>query len=367
MRAKSLTNSLLPLILPLLASCAVVDQFGERVYDGNRNTQLAQNQETLVNIVRASRLQPLNFMGISQVAGSQNENLNTGLPTITFGPLQTVAQHQFQVTNSLQSSVSGSYQSAPLVATAFSTGMLSPISPRTIAFLLASYPREPVFFATIDSLYVKKLSTGETIRLVNDPASLSEDCIPLITRSQGRLFSDAERCNFALFVNMLGRLSNAGLSAELITSEKGVAGRLCFDSTRSFRAPFGPRCNEKKKGEKLFAFGDVGQVEVTLVLRSAIGVFNYLGTLVERQPPRWQDFYFTYQARNLVGEEPFLNIKRDYTEPCFVNLNSGPEQFCVPAYSKHTALLFTILLHLRNLNIQPSDLNSAFTVRLSGT
>ncbi|WP_375414133.1 hypothetical protein [uncultured Bradyrhizobium sp.] len=387
-------RKLVPLIFLLLSSCAAVDQFGERIYDGNKNSQLAQNQETLVNIVRASRLQPLNFVAISQVAGGQTEQLNTGLPTITFGPLQTVAQHQFQVTNSLQSGVSGSYQSSPLVSTAFSTGMLSPIDLRTLAFLVAAYPREPVFFSTIDSIYVTRVGTGETIRLVNDPSSDKESCRSLVNHSQGRLFSSAQECNFALFVNLLGRLSNLGLSAELVKAAKaekpaqadkggspskgaksadssdksaGTEGRFCFDSTRSFGVTFQPRCGDTKKPAKLTtAFADVGAVELSVILRSPISVFNYYGGLLTTQPALWRDFYFTNQARNLIGEEPFLNIARDASVPCFAKIDYSGEIFCAPVASKHTALLLTLLLHLRNLNIQPSDLNSAFTVRLSG-
>src|ERR1700743_1383387 len=138
MRSRNPASKYGPLALLLLSACATVAQFGERIYDGNRNAVLAQNQETLVNIVRASNLQPLNFVGISQVSGGQTESLNSGLPTITLGPAQTIAQHQFQFTNSLQSGVSGGYQASPLVSTAFSTGMLSPISPKILAFLVAT-------------------------------------------------------------------------------------------------------------------------------------------------------------------------------------------------------------------------------------
>jgi hypothetical protein len=105
-----------------------------------------------------------------------------------------------------------------------------------------------------------------------------------------------------------------------------------------------------------------------LNLRSPIGVFNYYGQMLSRQPPIWRSHYYTYEAQNLVGTEPFLNIVRGQSAAgCFVAVNYGGEPFCVPADSKHTALLMTLLVHLRNLNIQPSDLNSSFSVRLSGT
>ena len=74
------------LVATLSGSCAAVDQFGSRVRDGNLNSQDALNQETLLNIIRARDLQPLNFFAITQVSGGQTETLNTGMPTVTFGP-----------------------------------------------------------------------------------------------------------------------------------------------------------------------------------------------------------------------------------------------------------------------------------------
>ena len=383
-----------PLMLSLSA-CAAVDQFGERIYDGNRNSMLAQNQETLVNILRASNLQPLNFVGISQVTGGQSEQLSSGLPTITLGPLQTAAQHQFQFTNSLQSGVTGGYQASPLVSTAFSTGMLSPISPKTLAFLVATYPREPVLFSAIESLTVRSRTSGRLIRLVNDPSRdrLSEDgqdnCMPLALHSDGRWFTASDNCSYALFINLLGRLTNKGLTAELFKSKAkpasassksgsdsskstdgaaGYEGRFCFDPTRSLASAAQPKCGDAGTATSVvISFPDLGPIDLVVNLRSPTGVFNYYGQLLNRQPPIWREYYFTHQARNLVLNEPFLNVVRGASPNCFVKVDYAGEPYCVPAYSKHTALLMTLLVHLRNLNIQPTDLNSAFSVHLSGT
>ena len=384
-------SRIVPLSFLLLASCAAVDQFGERIYDGNRNSQLAQNQETLVNIVRSSHLQPLNFVAITQVSGGQTESLNTGLPTVTFGPLQTVAQHQYQISNSVQSGVSGNYQSAPLVSTQFSTGMLSPIDLKTVAFLVGAYPCEPVFFSIVESIYVRRKTTGELVRLVNDPSRDQDNtCLELIGHGEGKLLSEAKRCSFSLFVNLMGRLTNVGLTAELqkstsadkpaaakgakgaATSSDGASagfhGRFCFDPTRSLGVAFRPLCGDQSKTVQLtYRFADVGEVELLLSLRSPIGVFNYFGRLLNNQPLSWRNFYFTNQARDLIQDEPFLNIVRGHGLGCFASIPYAGESFCVPESSKHTALLLTLLLHLRNLNIQPSDLNSAFTVRLSNS
>jgi hypothetical protein len=208
-----------PFVGLVLGSCATVDQFGARIYDGNLNSQNATNQEILLNIVRASRLQPLNFVAITQVTGGQTETLNTGLPTITIGPMQTVAQHQFQVANSLTSNVSGGYQSNPLVSTEFQTGMLSPIDERTVAYLVAAHPREPVLYSVTESLTFQVKNTGRIYRLVNDPTRDTPffDCQQKVDRaSDNTAILLAHDCNYSLFLRYFKVLVLAGLTSELV-------------------------------------------------------------------------------------------------------------------------------------------------------
>ncbi len=159
--------------LPVLAGCTVVDRFGSRIYDHNLTSQDVMNKEVLINIVRASRYQPLNFMVITQVTGGQSETLSTGLPTITLGPAQTLAQHQFPITNSVSSGATGSYQTNPLVSSQFQQGMMSPVSPKILAYLLASHDRETVLHLVLDSINVtmKAAAKTTTLRYVNDPAN----------------------------------------------------------------------------------------------------------------------------------------------------------------------------------------------------
>src|SRR5580704_2078710 len=83
----------------LTGSCASVDQYGSRAYDGNLNTQDAFNKEILANIVRASQYQALSWNPPSQITGSQMEQLTTGLPTINTGP-QQMTPYQYSISNS---------------------------------------------------------------------------------------------------------------------------------------------------------------------------------------------------------------------------------------------------------------------------
>jgi len=93
MKAKQLFWSML--ISASAFGCAFVDYFTPRQYALNLNSEEALNQETLLNIVRASQYRPMTFMAVSQLTGSQMENFNIGLATITFGPGKSAAAKEF--------------------------------------------------------------------------------------------------------------------------------------------------------------------------------------------------------------------------------------------------------------------------------
>lgn len=236
----------------ILQGCASVDQYGSRILDANLNSQNALNQEILLNIVRASRFQSGNFIAISQITGGQSEQLSTGLPTISLGPGQTAANHVYQVSNSVVSGVTGGYQSNPLISTAFQNGMLTPVSPRTVALLIGSHPREIVFFLLVNGIEVK-LHTGETVFLGNDPSlDLPPDgdprgCDDIVSSSSGKeLLYPGGVCTYTKFSFLMKSLIGNGLTAELIDSGSpanqgassssgssgssvGLPGQLCFD------------------------------------------------------------------------------------------------------------------------------------------
>jgi hypothetical protein len=406
----------------LLSACAVVDQFEDRIYSSNLKSQNAMNQETLVNIIRASRFQTMNFVALTQVAGGQQETLTTGLPTITIGPAQTLAQHQFQVSNSLSSQATGSFQSNPLVSTNFQSAMLSPVSPRTVALLASSHPREPVFISLVDAI---TLSSGAFIvRFENDETRA--DTNPACDRVHGNytkadLQTFERHCNYSAFVEMLWLLLSAGLNSELVPIDGAspkdgpqATGHICFDRSRAvfFATPF---CGQARSAPakvvakstpkptpsstpvaasppaepgtnptptptptpqkttpaktvdsvQRLTINGVGTFEVVISFRSPVAVFRFYGALYGQQAGG----HYRYQARSLANllrpDEPFINIAADNSSGCYTSINYDGQPFCVPSYSNNTALIFTILQELRNLSIQSTDLNSAFTVRLS--
>ena len=415
-----------------MSACASVDQFGSRIYDGNVNSQNATNQEILLNIIRASRYQSTNFVAITQVTGAQTESLTTGLPTITFGPAQTAVQHQAVISNSLASGVSGGYQSNPLVSSAFSEGMLSPISLRTIALLLGSHPREAVFYATIDSIRLKLLGRVDTY--INDPSyddptghspsvNFGDECHKIFELAAEHedvsFFKTKENvCNYTKFASFLLKFLDFGLYAELVPANPGASkagtpssaapvpsspptntqstnatsspqatGQLCFDPSYAEledyrRELLGPHFKQavckvqtsaaspakarptNQAGNLVIHFTGIGNIELDAVtFRSPSGVFKYLGN-VWRNNESYLIHYGTGEAHALVPPGvPYLNIIQG-NDDCFVAVRFHGQQYCVPQGSDNTALLMDILVQLRNLSITPSDLNSAFSVRV---
>ncbi|WGS19279.1 MULTISPECIES: hypothetical protein [unclassified Bradyrhizobium] len=381
----------------LVASCAAVDQFGSRIDDANKNSQDALNTETLLNILRASRMQPLNFVAITQITGGQSESLNTGLPTITIGPEQTVAQHQFQVSNSVTSGVSSGFQSNPLVSTAFQTAMLSPITPREAALLLAAHPREPVFNAILRQITFRQTASGRVYTFTGDTINdTADDCQAQYDQAPPeKLINLARSCNYTLFVNYLAVFVLAGLSVELLPappskagksggsgsggggsadtgsdkSAQSVVGHICFNPSQASENVPQPRCGTLKaaKGQQppLVFLPGFGDVEVEFGFRSPIGAFNHFGDLL-RQPKYNIANYHTKESTLVIQPgEPYLNITYGAGRGCFSGVAYGGGFYCVPADSAHTAMLFDILIQLRNMSIQTTDLNSAFTVRLT--
>jgi hypothetical protein len=396
----------------LVAACAVVDQFDDRIYSGNLESQNALNNETLLNIVRASRYQSMNFIAITQVTGGLQETVSTGLPTITIGPAQTAAQHQFQVTNSISSQATGGFQSNPLVSTGFQSAMLSPVSPRIVALLSASHPREAVFYSLLDAIvlrdgnFIVRYENNETA----DP--LDTHCSRLpgdYTRADLPVFE--KYCNYDAFLELLHVLITAGLTSELLPLENvaqkdqpQASGHICFDRSRAIRgyvaspacggtatpavriAPAKkasePRDNVKDAGaaagakkaptvqntsvsaQRLTIEG-VGTFSVTLSFRSPASVYRFYGTMYGQHDGGHYRYRATAYKDFTPDGAPFITITPDRTGGCYASANYEGQFFCAPRGAPNTALIFALLQELRNLSIQSTDLNSAFTVRLS--
>ncbi|MEJ0050139.1 MAG: hypothetical protein WDN02_02795 [Methylovirgula sp.] len=471
----------------LLTACSTVDQFGSRIYDGNLNSQNALNQEMVLNIVRASNLQSLNFVALTQVNGGQTETVTTGLPTITIGPNLPATAKIVQVTNAVSSGVTGGYQANPLISTQFENGMLAPITPRTLSLLMSAHPREAVLFAAIQRLDVEVITPAKgthirphaIARYENDPAqdfkSLEQDYSSsnelkcegvseagigpedrkILPRLESEDFTQGTTCEFSKFSQLLHDLISYGFTTELIPqsskppgggaasgnpnsgsggtssnsgSPQEAVGQFCFNRAigvplakalnpvcgassnqqairvpaRTLPAGRAPRgggtsapgvltntvittkkvqnreaevyttqtySNAKtttKGKDIIYKYDGIGEIKISVTLRSPVGVFNYLGEWLYHQREYAFPAYVS-QIDDYLRQDPYYVdiVPGGSSGPCYVFVAYQGDTYCVPERSRHTAMLLSILQDLRNLNISASDLNSAFTVRLS--
>ena len=360
------------------------------------------------------------------------------------GPHQTAAEHIYQISNSLSSGVTGSYQSNPLVSTTFQSGMLSPVSPKWAAYLIGAHPKEVVLFAIIDSITITSVKTKRVAKFVNDPDqdydSKDSDITPEMCRlkynpvsryidpssvhSSPTLFPGTT-CSYSKFANILKTLVSYGFTFEPIIQKAQTPtntnnsnsnsmtqpdtsvldGRICLDpSVNSHSLTGWPLCNTQKgtgatpssktitystkltfdhleatmgssqpipadskaQSDVIFRTQSDGNVSLTVQLRSPQQVFNYMGSWLRNSRSVVFGDYIARKSNNILTDnELYVDVVADNALDCYVSVSYGGHQYCVPQNSRHTALLMDILENLRNLSISPSDLNSAFTVRLT--
>ena len=397
------------IIFSLLQACAATDQFAPRIYSSNINSQVALDHETLLNIARASRLQPLTFVAITKAAGNQNSDLKIGLPTFNLASGLFFPNNQALFSgNMTDNSIQGTFESNPLISSVFQQGMMSPISPKTLALLLTSHPREIIFYAAVDG--IKMSSAKHAYYFKNDPSNDAYDKQPLnqLCRELDSVSPGAVRhaqavlklrpdynydCNFSEFSYLLEYALAEGLTAyfenpspKQLGSNSGAdsskqgkstatvdgsggQGYLCFDPTlarpelKAEAISTGNPCGAKRASKDIpFKFG-AEQFTVELRFRSPLGIYAYLGKLLrEGTADRiiLQDPEVVY-----IRDQRFVDVTSATTNCTLAAVSDGIFACVPPVNSASTLVLIDMLEQLRNLNISPADLNSSVSVRLS--
>jgi len=336
------------------ASCGVIDRYQERIDQMNRSVNEARNEILLLNIARAEHNHPLTFFAVTSVSGSHGANTAVGLPDVTFGPAQTVAQgHYTFKNNSVSGNASTNIQVSPLESREFYQGLLQPIGPNAIQFFVGQgYPRQIIFLLTVESIRLKG-PRGEVI-LWNDPSDSS----------------------FPLFMEYVHRWIDLGVSVEEYAGrgKKDVARvRLCFDRGRA-RLPLtglGPICGSNKPGVAgLTGLRDesLGPVSVTLQPRSTYGVFRYLGRLLN---PELGDRVLLRGDR--AGGISFAEDRRlfpvQHGAPpgiCLTRISYNDRDICVPATgAEQGPMVLQLLAQLIALNTSVRDLPLVPAVRVT--
>jgi hypothetical protein len=419
--------SILPCFL-ICWGCAFVDsQIPGRNSILNQGYDIAGNDEILLNILRAKHYQPLRFYLHSKIAPSQTTSASIGLPNITVGPGQTVAQHQFVFgPNSTNNTASMSYEIDPVETQTFYQGLLTPNSLGIIGALLSRYPREFIFLALIDAVKVTQLYPNKSVtRFVNDPGlddplacpdfdysnydraafDQTDDLISIYNPAYDKdMHAGAHYagCGFHVFQFYLQEAIKYGMTVSVAnipnpkynpndtksTQPKQISvGTLCYDlalarpdvvaelSRYSSSLCGATRATADSPTAVLrFTYHaprppsrlltEVDQ-KVEIVPRSTAGVFSYLGRLLATNTGESVQLYSREAQAN--GDVHLLTTVTSNIFPaCFVVANLFGDQYCVPARgSDNTKRMFQLLSELIALNSSANDVPTSLTVRVT--
>jgi hypothetical protein len=210
------------LALGFLQGCTTfdpLDQTGETV---NRNATDYANDATLLNVVRASLFEPLAFITITGLSGTESATGTLGLPGVTFGPHVHTSPHSFTLgPNSVGRTNSNTFQMSVVDDPASFTALLAPVNPAILAFFIRQgYPRAMLFFLFTDELRQVQLKDPKT-KMVK-----SVDAVYVNNPND----SDA----YGKFQDKMATLLNEGLTAQIdvtaIPSGHGLPPtKLCID------------------------------------------------------------------------------------------------------------------------------------------
>jgi hypothetical protein len=364
----------------VLSACAVVDRVDPRYDNINRAAANARNEGIFLNIVRASRNVPLNFITFSKVSGSGALNSSAGLPTFGIGPqpFNLVSQRQVLVDSHVLSGgvrIDNSFDISLLESKDFYNGLLAPVDLPTLNFFVRQeYPRGLLFWLFAGS--VRETIAGRTYEYRNDPdPSIACDEV----RGRQRCFSD-----------MVDIAIASGLTVQIktVTAGKGgtVHGRLCFDNVLASRvkrqyppdlfsalfstSPHRPLCSDPwprsmDGATDILVFHvsgtPVGTIRYEIVTRSIYGIYQFLGRILATGT--------TEQIRlrerlHETEDTRLLAISGSSLSGCFVDQILDSAYYCVPQEgAENTKRIFSLLAQLLALKTAPGDLAITPTVR----
>lgn len=212
-----------------LGGCTVVDEFSGRAVQYNLEAEQAQDQDLLLNIVRASERRPLEFTGVQSVSGTASAS-GSGTLTFPFGHRPRPSPNSLALTEG----VSGgpTFAVAVLDTQDFFEGILAPIPLQSVDFYLKEgYPPPLVFDLFVGTVILSQTAGNATHRVEirnavdSDPSALRFQLVAsyllnlgLATEPQaqstsyGPLLTGAE----ASEIGMLARAATAGLDVKQV-------------------------------------------------------------------------------------------------------------------------------------------------------
>ena len=359
----------------LITGCSIIDNFSDSVNRINNNVEISRNEMTLANILRASQQKPLVFSTVTAIHGSNGMSESLGLPTVTFGPAQTGAQHQWVFNNNyVRGTGTTSFDMTAINSKEFYLGILNPVDLRFINFFInVGFPRDLLFLLLVRSI-VKTDKDGNKVLMENTPGKTSFEKFGDLARIAIDMGITTEIVHTKIikggpimlksgpsYADIMQAV-NAGL--ELYEDAPGVyylrkdqeEVRLCADSIIAVNHKeaklITPQCGEDKyktAGYHAIEFdgGAGGRFGIDVSFRSVYGIFQYLGLIF-----RVADSPVLYNGDKVLDIRTVGDL-----ETCAVSATYDGSRYCVPNTDARASLkVFDLLSQLIALNTSIQDL-----------
>jgi hypothetical protein len=364
-------------VLFALAAGGCVDQtLAPRAHDINQGTQNLRESAILLNIVRASRSEPLNFVALSKYTGSGSVSMNES------ASINAYARHPTSVSvgqifgSSVNAAQSNSFDVGTLENKEFYGGFMSPLSLESLNLLLnAGLSKELVLISVLEGFRVKL--ANKSLLFINNPdddvpwngtpcSSLydgSENAFEPV--AQRPIWQDPIACKYQKFLYFLRVAVRWGVTVEAGPAGAKSKGKsaepasvqyfVCFDPAIAQENglpghPDAPgACGSKNRDLSQtrafqFRFRFNTPIEgVAPVVRSPYAVFQYYGHLLANQARTHVQLSEFSRRKDRRREARLLTVEQGGIN-CFADTFYAGTRYCVPnERSKNTKEVFVLL------------------------
>ncbi len=390
-----------------LSGCLTLGRIETRGTTVDESVGTMQNRWTLLNLVRASRGEPLTFLSLTSVQAQGAADIKIGAPSFNEGPrISSIAAQKLFAFNTggstfFDNSTNTNMALAVYNTQAFYSGMLQPLGLDEVDLLLhQGFPRELIFYLVIDKVKLTDQQTGVSRIIYNDPTSPTYDTFKLAIQAAMDHGLTTEVAPGPEHAAAAGPSASAtGIAAVTQPpggAEKGPAPHAeeCFEKALATDVALDEFAELQKEGKTpnfcgephaagpqqltVRLFGRDTEVEVTT--RSTYGMFSYLGAVLNiagsADAPRLIDYGKDYQTRDKTiippertPEGPLVNVNGTggpLGSGCFTAVGYSGQTYCVPQQdSLITKDIFNVLTVLVALKQSPGDLPASQTVLIA--
>jgi hypothetical protein len=378
-----------------LAGCLTYGSIQNRGTVINEGVGEMQNRGTLLNLVRASRSEPLYFLSVNQIQAQSSAQLQLGLPQVVARGLlpgsaaipKGTLIFGNNNTNIAQTNTNTNFQVGVYSSKDFYAGLLTPLGLDEVDLLLhQGFSRELVFYLVIDKVKVTPQPNGESYILFNDPSD------PANWAAFKALVQDAMQFGITTEVPPTGEgagptqvkaqtgsgsggatLGNAGAIQFMLTAQNPPSkARLCFEralATADAKQQFDKLankplyCGDKREEENNTTYVVLNgqELKIEVIPRSTYGIFAYLGRIMP-DPPVLTPFPLP-EEKALSGALLTVNTGAPLPSGCFTSVSYAGKNYCVPQEGDDsTKSIFNILTALVALKQSPGDLPATQSV-----